>query len=72
MSKLLFVRLYEKGQRVDVAVEDKNARNRLVVVRWFTKEPTACPDNWLKQVEDEMAHQDAEELAKSRGRKLFR
>ena len=72
MIKVLFVRIFEKRQRMEVAVEDKNGRKRMVALEWRTKDETPCPANWLEQVEHELNDQDAEEISKMGGRKLFK
>lgn len=71
MTKLLFVRLFEKESKVDVFVEDKTGRKRMVTFVWKTKDPTPIPASWFQQVEAELRYQDSQALAKSKGRNLF-
>jgi hypothetical protein len=70
--KLIVARLFEKEQKLEVIVEDKKGRRREVTFRWLTKEFTPLPDHWMASIEAELEHQDAEELAKNRGRMLIR
>lgn len=71
MTKLLFARLFEKEQKLEVAVEDAKGRKRMVVLTWLTKDFGPAPDNWFELVEKELENQDAEAHAKSVGRVLL-
>lgn len=71
MTKLLFVRLFEKEQKLEVAVEDAKGQKRMVTITWLTKELSPLPDTWFDLVEKELQDQDATALAKSKGRVLL-
>ena len=72
MIKIVHVVLHEKERKLEVAIEDKVGRKRVVTIVWESKEFTPVPDNWLEQVVMEIDFQDSEETAALQGRALFR
>jgi hypothetical protein len=69
--KLLFAVVHEKEQKVEIAVEDKTGRKRLVTFPWFSRDRISIPDHWFRAVEKELETQDSAALAKSMGRQLM-
>jgi hypothetical protein len=71
VTKLLFVVLHEKSQRLEAVVEDASGRKRRVEMGWLSRDMMPVPSTWFETVEGELVLQDTEAAARAKGRVLF-